>query len=227
MFKRKDFFYFKYFENSNLNKNFILNNKLKITNEIELSKIEEKVTKQKAIELFTTNKFNDLLKTAGSFENLRQIHYFLFSDIYDWAGQIRQINISKNNFTFANCSYLDINLQKIEQIPQNDFINIIKKYVEMNIVHPFREGNGRAMRIWLDLIIKKELNKIIDWQQISKEDYLLAMERFPIKDIEIRYLILDALIDDTNDKKVYMRNFDVSSFYEGLADFKTENIKDI
>lgn len=157
MFKRKDFFYFKYFENSNLNKNFILDNKLKITNEIELSKIEEKVTKQKVIELFTTNKFNDLLKTAGSFENLRQIHYFLFSDIYDWAGQIRQINISKNNFTFANCSYLDINLQKIEQIPQNDFINIIKKYVEMNIAHPFREGNGRAMRIWLDLIIKKRI----------------------------------------------------------------------
>lgn len=221
------FFSFKYPKNQTIQQKFILDNKLKITNEIELSKIEEKITKQKAYELFNSDKFDNLLKTAGSFENLRQIHYFLFSDIYDWAGQIRQINISKNNFTFANCSYLDINLQKIEQMPQNDFINIIKKYVEMNIAHPFREGNGRAMRLWLDLIIKKELNKIIDWQQISKQDYLLAMERSPIKDIEIRYLILDALIDDTNDKKVYMRNFDVSSFYEGLADFKTENIKDI
>lgn len=213
--------------NNNLSKSFVLDNKLKITDEIELFKIEEKITKQKVSKLFSTNKFNDLLKTAGSFENLRQIHYFLFSDIYNWAGEIRQINISKNNFTFANCSFLDINLQKIEQMLQNNFINIIKKYVEMNIAHPFREGNGRAIRIWLDLIVKKELNKIINWQSISKENYLLAMERSPIKDIEIRYLILNALIDDTNDKKIYMRNFDVSSFYEGLADLKTEDVKNI
>lgn len=195
----------------------MLNNKFGITNEIELSKMEEKITKLKALELFDTNKIDEF--EVGTFSGLSKIHEFLFSDIYDFAGKIRKDNIAKGNFRFASALYLNDILLKINDMPQKNFDEIIKKYVEMNIAHPFREGNGRSTRIWLDMILKKELNKVIDWSKIDKSDYLLAMERSPIKDTEIKLLLESALTDRVNDRTVYMKGIDASYQYEGYSTY--------
>lgn len=195
----------------------VLKNKLNITSQIELNKKEEKISKVKAIKLFDSGK-TDTIK-AGTVEGLQQIHKFLFEDIYDFAGQIRDVNISKDNFRFAPVMYLEQALQNIEKMPQSTFDEIVEKYVEMNIAHPFREGNGRATRIWLDLIFKKELKMVVDWNKIDKEDYLSAMIRSPIKDIEIKYLLKNALTDKINDREVFMKGVDVSYYYEGYDDY--------
>lgn len=195
----------------------VLKNKLDITNQIELNKFEEKISKKKAIDLFDSGKINTI--KAGTIEGLQYIHKFLFADIYDFAGQIRNINISKGNFRFAPVMYLEQSLKNIEKMPQSTFDEIVEKYVEMNIAHPFREGNGRATRIWLDLILKKELKKVIDWNEIDKEDYLSAMIRSPIKDIEIKHLLKGALTDKINDREVFMKGIDVSYYYEGYDEY--------
>ena len=195
----------------------VLKNKLNITNQIELNKKEEKISKLKAIKLFDSGKI-DTIK-AGTVEGLKQIHKFLFEDIYDFAGQIRDVNISKDNFRFAPVMYLEQSLQHIEKMPQSTFDEIVEKYVEMNIAHPFREGNGRATRIWLDLIFKKELKMVVDWNKIDKEDYLSAMIRSPIKDIEIKHLLKNALTDKINDREVFMKGVDVSYYYEGYDEY--------
>lgn len=195
----------------------MLENKLGITNEIELAKEEERITKLKALELFDTNKINEF--EVGTFKGLSNIHKYLFSDIYDFAGKIRTDNLAKGNFRFASAIYLEDVLSKIDNMEESSFENIIKKYVEMNIAHPFREGNGRSTRIWLDMILKKELNKVVDWSKIDKEEYLLAMERSPIKDTEIKLLIENALTDKINDRKVYMKGIDVSYKYEGYSTY--------
>ena len=186
----------------------MLENKLGIYNSAELNKIEEKITKQKAIELFQSGYLNSL--EAGTFDSLSKIHKFLFDEIYEFAGAIRKVNIAKGNFRFASVMYLDSALKNIDKMPQSTYDEIIEKYVEMNIAHPFREGNGRATRIWLDLILKKELNKVIDWSLVDKEDYLLAMERSPVKDIEIKVLLKNALTDKINDREIYMKVIDAS-----------------
>jgi len=200
----------------------ILKNKLNITDAIELSKTEEKISKTKAKELFDSG----LLDTfdAGSFKSLSLIHKYLFGDIYDFAGNIRDVNISKGNFRFAPITYLSDAIKNIEQMPQNNFETIVEKYVEMNVAHPFREGNGRSMRIWLDLIFKKELKKVVDWSKIDKEDYLMAMERSPIKDTEIKLLLKDALVDDINNREVYLKGIDTSYAYEGYMVYKSEEL---
>lgn len=195
----------------------VLKNKLDITNQIELNKFEEKISKKKAIDLFDSGKINTI--KAGTIEGLQYIHKFLFADIYDFAGQIRNVNISKGNFRFAPVMYLEQSLKNIEKMPQSTFDEIVEKYVEMNIAHPFREGNGRATRIWLDLILKKELKKVIDWNEIDKEDYLSAMIRSPIKDIEIKHLLKGALTDKINDREVFMNGIDVSYYYEGYDEY--------
>ena len=195
----------------------VLKNKLNITNQIELNKKEEKISKVKAIKLFDSGK-TDTIK-AGTVEGLQQIHKFLFEDIYDFAGQIRDVNISKDNFRFAPVMYLEQSLQHIEKMPQSTFDEIVEKYVEMNIAHPFREGNGRATRIWLDLIFKKELKMVVDWNKIDKEDYLSAMIRSPIKDIEIKHLLKNALTDKINDREVFMKGVDISYYYEGYDEY--------
>ena len=189
----------------------MLENKLGITNFLDLAHEEERITKLKALELFDTNKIDEI----GTFKGLSCIHKYLFDDIYSFAGKIRKENIAKGNFRFASCMYLEDILHKIDNMPQDTFENIIKKYVEMNIAHPFREGNGRSTRIWLDLILKKELNKVIDWSKVNKEDYLLAMERSPVKDLEIRLLLQNALTDKINDRLVFMKGIDSSYEYEG------------
>lgn len=191
----------------------MLENKLGITNEVELAKEEERITKLKALELFDTKKINQF--EIGTFNGLSKIHEFLFNDIYYFAGKIRKDNITKGNFRFASSLYLEEILSKINEMPQTTFEEIIKKYVEMNIAHPFREGNGRSTRIWLNMILKKEINKVIDWSKINKEDYLLAMERSPIRDTEIRLLLESALTSNINDRIVYMKGIDVSYHYEG------------
>ena len=191
----------------------MLENKLGITNEIELAKEEERITKLKALELFDTNKINEF--EVGTIKGLCDIHRFLFSDIYSFAGEIREVNIAKGNFRFAAAMYLKDILSSINSMPQDTFENIIKKYIEMNIAHPFREGNGRSTRIWLDMILKKEIGKVIDWSKIDKEEYLLAMERSPIKDTEIMILLKNALTDKINDRDVYMKGIDSSYRYEG------------
>lgn len=203
----------------------MLENKLKITNEIELFKEEERITKLKALELFDSNKINDF--EVGTFNGLSKIHKFLFEDIYDFAGTIRKDNIAKGNFRFASALYLEDILNKIEEMPQNTYDDIIKKYVEMNIAHPFREGNGRSTRIWLDMILKKELNKVVDWSKVNKEDYLLAMERSPIKDTELKLLLESALTDNTNDRIVYMKGIDTSYQYEGYNTYTLEELDKI
>lgn len=203
----------------------MLENKLKITNEIELSKEEERITKLKALELFDSNKINDF--EVGTFNGLSKIHKFLFEDIYDFAGTIRKDNIAKGNFRFASALYLEDILNKIDEMPQNTYDDIIKKYVEMNIAHPFREGNGRSTRIWLDMILKKELNKVVDWSKVNKEDYLLAMERSPIKDTELKLLLESALTDNTNDRIVYMKGIDTSYQYEGYNTYTLEELDKI
>ena len=200
----------------------MLENKLGITNEIELSKEEERITKLKALELFDTNKINEF--EVGTFNGLSKIHNYLFSDIYEFAGKIRKENISKGNFRFASALYLEDVLSKIDEMPQKTFDDIIKKYIEMNIAHPFREGNGRSTRIWLDMILKKEINKVVDWSNIDKEDYLLAMERSPIKDTEIKLLLKSALTDKINDRTVYMKGIDVSYGYEGYTTYSIEEL---
>ena len=200
----------------------MLENKLGITNEIELSKEEERITKLKALELFDTNKINEF--EVGTFNGLSKIHNYLFSDIYEFAGKIRKENIPKGNFRFASALYLEDVLSKIDEMPQKTFDDIIKKYIEMNIAHPFREGNGRSTRIWLDMILKKEINKVVDWSKIDKEDYLLAMERSPIKDTEIKLLLKSALTDKINDRTVYMKGIDVSYGYEGYTTYSIEEL---
>lgn len=203
----------------------MLEDKLKITNEIELSKEEERITKLKALELFDSNKINDF--EVGTFNGLSKIHKFLFEDIYDFAGTIRKDNIAKGNFRFASALYLEDILNKIDEMPQNTYDDIIKKYVEMNIAHPFREGSGRSTRIWLDMILKKELNKVVDWSKVNKEDYLLAMERSPIKDTELKLLLESALTDNTNDRIVYMKGIDTSYQYEGYNTYTLEELDKI
>mgnify|MGYP004491086661 FL=1 len=200
----------------------MLENKLGITNSVDLAHEEERITKLKALELFDTNKINEF--EIGTFKGLSCIHKYLFDDIYSYAGKIRKENIAKGNFRFASCMYLEDILHKIDNMPQDTFENIIKKYVEMNIAHPFREGNGRSTRIWLNLILRKKLNKVIDWSKVNKEDYLLAMERSPVKDIEIKMLLKDALTDKINDRQVFMKGIDVSYQYEGYNTYSTEEL---
>ena len=202
----------------------MLKNKLNITDEVELSKIEEKITKLKALELYDSGKINTV--EVGTFKGLAQIHNYLFSDIYDFAGKIRDVNIAKGGFRFAPLMYLHESLKNIDKMPQSTFEEIIEKYVEMNIAHPFREGNGRSTRIWLDCILKKELKCVIDWNEVDKVDYLLAMERSPIKDIEIKFLLKNALTDKIADREVYMKGIDASYNYEGYNIYRTEDIKE-
>lgn len=191
----------------------MVNNKLGINNDVELAKEEERITKIKALELFDTNKINEF--DIETFNGLSKIHEYLFYDIYDFAGKIRNENITKGNFRFASTLYLEDVLFKIDIMTQDNFDNIIKKYVEMNIAHPFREGNGRSTRIWLDMILKKELGMVIDWSKVHKNEYLLAMERSPIKDTEIKILLKDALTDKIDDRTIYMKGIDASYKYEG------------
>ena len=200
-----------------------LENKLDIADSAELAREEERMSKMRAIELFETDYLSSL--KPGSFEALSKIHAFLFFDIYDFAGNIRTVNISKGNFRFAPLMYLNAALSNIENMPQSTFDQIIEKYVEMNVAHPFREGNGRATRIWLDHMLKCELGRVIDWSVVDKEDYLLAMERSPIKDIEIKHLLKNALTDKINDHQVFMKGIDNSYHYEGYTTFKTEDLK--
>jgi cell filamentation protein len=200
----------------------ILKNKLGITNQVELARVEEKISKKKAKQLFDSG---DIDKVAvGTFEGLIFIHAYLFADIYDFAGKMRDVNISKGNFRFAPLMYLDQSLKHIDTMPQSNVDEIIEKYVEMNIAHPFREGNGRSTRIWLDLILKKEIQKVIDWNAVPKADYLSAMERSPVKDIEIKVLLKTALTDRIDDRSLFMKGIDVSYFYEGYSEFKAEEL---
>lgn len=200
----------------------ILYNKLGITEPAELARVEEKISKQKAVSLFE----NDLLENfeVGTFEGLSAIHKYLFEDIYEFAGKLRTVNISKGNFRFAPVMYLQAALDNIDQMPQSIFDEIIEKYVEMNVAHPFREGNGRSTRIWLDCILKKELKQVIDWEKVDKEDYILAMERSPVKDIEIKFLLKSALTDKINDRTIYMKGIDASYYYEGYYVYKSEEL---
>lgn len=200
----------------------MLENKLGIKSQSELSNEEERITKLKALELFDTNKIEEF--EVGTYKGLSDIHKFLFDDIYYFAGKIRKENIAKGNFRFASSLYLNDVLNKIDSMPQNTFDAIIKKYVEMNIAHPFREGNGRSTRIWLDMILKKELNKVVDWNKVNKEDYLLAMERSPIKDTEIKLLIQNALTGKINDRQIFMKGIDISYQYEGYYAYKLEEL---
>lgn len=199
-----------------------LENKLGITSAPELAEAEERISKKKAIELFENGILDKL--EAGKFASLKAIHKYLFEDIYNFAGEIRTVNISKGNFRFAPLMYLEAALANIDKMPQSTFDEIIEKYVEMNIAHPFREGNGRSTRIWLDCILKKEIGKVVDWSHVDKEDYLLAMERSPIKDIEIKHILKNALTDKVNDREVYMKGIDHSYYYEGYTTFKTEEL---
>lgn len=203
----------------------MLENKLSITNLVELAKEEELITKAKALELFDTNKINEI--EVGTFNGLSQIHKFLFEDVYYFAGKLRNENIAKGNFRFVPCIYLTAALSKIDEMPQNTFDEIVDKYVEMNVAHPFREGNGRSTRIWLDLILKKELNQVVDWSKIDKEEYLLAMERSPIKDTEIKLLLQSALTDQINNRQVFMKGIDASYEYEGYSTYKMEELANI
>lgn len=200
----------------------MLENKLGITDSAELARIEEKISKQKAVEMFENGYLESL--EAGTFESLVKIHKYLFDEIYDFAGVVRKVNISKGNFRFAPLMYLDAALQSIDKMPQSTFDEIIEKYVEMNVAHPFREGNGRSTRIWLDLMLKKEIGYVVDWSKVDKEDYLLAMERSPIKDIEIKFLLKNALTDSVNDREIYMKGIDYSYYYEGYYVYKTKEL---
>ena len=200
----------------------MLENKLGITDSAELARIEEKISKQKAVEMFENGYLESL--EAGTYESLAMIHKYLFDEIYDFAGEIRKVNISKVNFRFAPLMYLDAALQSIDKMPQSTFDEIVEKYVEMNVAHPFREGNGRSTRIWLDLMLKKEIGYVVDWSKVNKEDYLLAMERSPIKDVEIKVLLKAALTDDVNSREVFMKGIDHSYYYEGYTTFKTEEL---
>lgn len=199
-----------------------LENKLGITDSAQLAREEEKISKAKAKELFESGILNSL--HPGKYVTLARIHEFLFDEIYDFAGKMRTVNIAKGNFRFASLMYLRVSLENIDKMPQSSYDEIIEKYVEMNIAHPFREGNGRSMRIWLDLILKKELHQVIDWSKVDKEDYLLAMERSPIRDIEIKHVLKQALTDEINSREIYMKGIDTSYYYEGYVAYKTEEL---
>ena len=200
----------------------MLENKLGLTSSAELARMEEQLSKKKAVLLFEKGILDSL--PAGKFSTLQAIHRYLFEDIYEFAGEIRKVNMAKGNFRFAPLMYLDAALENIDKMPQSDFDEIIEKYVEMNIAHPFREGNGRSARIWLDHMLKQEIGKVIDWSKVDKEDYLLAMERSPVKDIEIKYLLKNALTDEVYSREVYMKGIDHSYYYEGYTTFKTEEL---
>ena len=199
-----------------------LENKLGLTSSTDLAREEERISKKKALALFENGMLDKL--EAGTFSALQTIHQYLFEEIYDFAGKIRTVNISKGNFRFAPVMYLQAALDNIDKMPQSTFDEIVEKYVEMNIAHPFREGNGRSMRIWLDLIFKAELQKVVDWSKVDKEDYLLAMERSPIRNIEIKYILKNALTDEINSREVYMKGIDHSYYYEGYMTFKIEEL---
>ena len=196
-----------------------LENKLGITDSAELAREEERISKKKAARLYDSGYLDTL--SPGTYAALAEIHRYLFEDIYDFAGKLRQVNLAKGSFRFAPLMYLDVSLKTIENMPQSSFDEIVEKYVEMNIAHPFREGNGRSTRIWLDLIFKKELGMVVDWSLVDKEDYLLAMERSPIRDIEIKHLLKQALTDRIYDREIYMKGIDHSYHYEGYTSFKT------
>ena len=200
----------------------MLENKLGITNSAELAREEERLSKLRAVELYE----KDILKkfSAGTFKSLSAIHYQLFQDVYDFAGKIRTVNIAKGNFRFAPLMYLEESLKNIEKMPQSTFDEIVEKYIEMNIAHPFREGNGRSTRIWLDMILKNRIGKVIDWSKIDKEEYLLAMERSPIKDTEITILLKDALTDKISDREIYMKGIDTSYKYEGYNTYSMDEL---
>ncbi|MEY4591732.1 MAG: hypothetical protein RIR18_627 [Pseudomonadota bacterium] len=200
----------------------VLQNKLNITNQIELNKAEEKISKQKAKRLFESGDINRM--EIGTFKGLTQIHAYLFGDIYEFAGKLRDVNIAKGNFRFAPLMYLPQSLEHISAMPQQSFEQIVEKYVEMNVAHPFREGNGRATRIWLDLIFKHEINRVIDWNAVDKADYLSAMERSVVKDVEIKHLLKAALTDKINDRELFMKGIDISYYYEGYSEFRVEDL---
>lgn len=199
-----------------------LENKFGIKSSAELAREEERISKKRAVELFENGMLEKL--EAGKFQTLCEIHKYLFDDIYDFAGKIRTVNLSKGNFRFAPLMYLETAIKNVDKMPQNTFDEIVEKYVEMNIVHPFREGNGRSMRIWLDMMLKKQIGQVVDWSKIEKEDYLMAMERSPIKDIEIKYILKAALTDQINDREIYMKGIDHSYYYEGYVTYKTEEL---
>lgn len=199
-----------------------LKNKLGIHDSAELAREEEKISKIKAIELYGSNVVEEF--EVGKFSGLSKIHEFLFDEIYDFAGKLRTVNLAKGNFRFAPVMYLDAALKHIDDMPQSTYDEIIEKYVEMNVAHPFREGNGRSIRIWLDMILKKELKLVVDWNKVDKEDYLLAMERSPIKDVEIKVLLKNALTDQIDDREIYMKGIDASYYYEGYNTYKLEDL---
>ena len=199
-----------------------LQNKLGLTDELELAREEERISKQKALALYDTGLLNTF--PVGTFAGLAMIHKYLFEDIYEFAGQMRTVNIAKGNFRFAPVMYLHPALESIDQMPQSTFDEIIEKYVEMNVAHPFREGNGRSTRIWLDCILKKELHQVVDWSRVDKSDYLMAMERSPVKDLEIKVLLHKALTEQIHDRQVYMKGIDASYHYEGYQIFRTEEL---
>ena len=200
----------------------VLDNKLFIINQIDLNCAEEKISKQKAKQLFDSGQIDKI--EIGTFAGLAQIHRILFEDVYEFAGKIRKVNISKGNFRFAPLMYLNTSLEYIDAMAQSDFNEIVEKYVEMNIAHPFREGNGRAMRIWLDLILKANIKQVIDWNQVDKEDYMSAMERSVVKDVEIKHLLKSALSDKTENRDVFMRGIDASYYFEGYSEFKVQDL---
>ena len=200
-----------------------LENKLGITDSATLARTEEKLSKEKAVKLVEHGILDK--QKAGSFQALAEIHKYLFEDIYDFAGKIRTVNIAKGGFRFAPVMYLESSLENIEKMPQSDFDSIVEKYVEMNIAHPFREGNGRSMRIWLDMMFRKELSVAVDWSRIDKEDYLLAMERSPIKDVEIKVLLKAALSDEINSREVYLSGIDQSYYYEGYNSYSIDDLR--
>lgn len=199
-----------------------LENKLGLDSSADLAREEERISKKKAAELFESGMLDTL--EAGKFSALRAIHKYLFEDIYEFAGEIRTVNLAKGNFRFAPVMYLETALENIDKMPQNTFDEIIEKYVEMNIAHPFREGNGRSTRIWLDLLLKTEIVRVVDWSKVDKEDYLMAMERSPVKDIEIKYVLKAALTDETDSREIYMKGIDHSYYYEGYTVFRTEEL---
>ena len=200
----------------------MLENKLNITDQIELAKAEEKLSKQKAKQLFDSGDIHQV--AVGTFAGLAFIHGYLFSDIYPFAGKIREVNLAKGDFRFAPLMYLQPALQHIDAMPQSTFEEIIEKYVEMNIAHPFREGNGRATRIWLDLMLKQGIRQVVDWNQVDKEDYLSAMQRSPVNDLEIKVLLRQALTDKVDDRALFMKGIDVSYYYEGYSEFRTAEL---
>jgi len=200
----------------------ILDNKLNITDQIELAKAEEKISKQKARQLFDSGDINKV--EIGTFAGLAFIHAYLFEDMYPFAGKVRDVNIAKGNFRFVPLMYLESSLQHIDAMPHSTFDQIIEKYVEMNVAHPFREGNGRATRIWLDLMLKKKIQQVVDWNRVDKEEYLFAMQRSVVKDLEIKFLLNQGLTDQIDDRNLFMQGIDVSYYYEGYSEFKTEEL---